>query len=109
MEAPETLRYSASPCVGACFYRGSFEVSKLADTFLDTSAFTKGQLWVNGHNLGRIWNVGPQRTLYLPGPWLRKGRNGVVVLDLQGQPGGELWGLDHPILDGAVLAVTASD
>ena len=103
IEAPEKLAYSAAPCVGACFYRGSFQVTSLADTFLDTSTFTKGQVWINGHNLGRVWNAGPQRTLYLPGPWLHKGMNDVVVLDLQGQPGGTLWGLDHPFLDGAVL------
>jgi beta-galactosidase len=103
IEAPQKLAYGAAPCAGACFYRGSFQVTSQADTFLDTSAFTKGQVWINGHNLGRVWNAGPQRTLYLPGPWLHKGMNEVVVLDLQGQPGGTLWGLDHPFLDGAVL------
>jgi beta-galactosidase len=103
IEAPDKLDYSAAPCVGACFYRGSFQVASLADTFLDTSMFTKGQVWINGHNLGRVWNAGPQRTLYLPGPWLHKGMNDVVVLDLQGQPGGTLWGLDHPYLDGDVI------
>ena len=108
LAAPGTLAYSAAPCAGACFYRGSFEVTSLADTFLDTSAFTKGQVWVNGHNLGRVWNVGPQEALYLPGPWLRKGTNEVVVLDLQGEPGGTLWGLDHPSLDGAVMKAPAA-
>ena len=103
LEAPSKLAYTSAPCFGACFYRASFNVTTLADTFLDTSAFTKGQVWVNGHNLGRVWNVGPQKALYLPGPWLRKGSNEVVVLDLQGQPGATLWGLDHPALDGAVL------
>jgi len=108
MEAPQKLAYTAAPCTGACFYRGNFNVTSLADTFLDTSAFTKGQVWINGHNLGRVWNVGPQKALYLPGPWLRMGMNEVVVLDLQGQPGGTLWGLDHPVLDGAVIkAATA--
>jgi beta-galactosidase len=103
LEAPWKLAYTTAPCVGACFYRGSFNVTSLADTFLDTSTFTKGQVWINGHNLGRVWNVGPQKALYLPGPWLRKGMNEVVVLDLQGQPGGTLWGLDHSLLDGAVI------
>jgi beta-galactosidase GanA len=102
-EAPEKLAYSSAPCVGACFYRSSFKVNSMADTFLDTSTFTKGQVWINGHNLGRVWNAGPQKALYLPGPWLHKGMNDVVVLDLQGQPGGTLWGLDDPVLDGAVL------
>jgi beta-galactosidase len=108
IKAPENLAYTAASCTGACFYRGSFETGSLADTFLDTSMFTKGQVWVNGHNLGRVWDVGPQKALYLPGPWLRKGKNEVVVLDLDGQPGGKLWGLDHPYLDGAVAKVATT-
>lgn len=108
IEKPETLPYTAGPCAGACFYRGSFTVAEQADTYLDTSSFTKGQVWVNGHNLGRVWNVGPQKTLYLPGPWLRKGANEVVVLDLEGQPGGRLWALDHAYLDGATLKVPST-
>ncbi|GAA3750115.1 glycoside hydrolase family 35 protein [Terriglobus aquaticus] len=100
---PTQYKYTAQACSGACFYRGSFTVPRQADTFLDTSGFTKGQVWVNGHNLGRVWDVGPQKALYLPGPWLRKGTNEVVVLDLQGQPGVKVWGLDHPDLDGAVI------
>lgn len=103
MHSPETLTFSSTLCTGACFYRGHFDLAAQADTFLDTSAFTKGQLWINGHNLGRIWNVGPQRALYLPGPWLRKGVNEVIVLDLDGKPGATLRGLDHPDLDGPIL------
>ena len=63
-------------------FRGSFELDNTADTYLDMSAFKKGYVWVNGHNLGRYWYVGPQRRLYCPAPWLRKGKNEVVVLDL---------------------------
>jgi beta-galactosidase len=71
-----------------------------ADTFLDTSAFTKGEVWLNGQPLGRVWNIGPQTTLYVPGPWLRKGENEVVVFDLQGGAGRMLVGRDKPILGG---------
>jgi len=74
MQEPDRLAYAAEPCTGACFYKGNFEVSAPADTFLDTSTFTKGQVWVNGYNLGRVWNIGPQKALYLPEPWLHKGR-----------------------------------
>ena len=42
-----------------------------------------GYAWVNGHNLGRYWSIGPQRHLYVPAEWLRVGRNEVVVLDLE--------------------------
>ncbi|MBQ6010786.1 MAG: beta-galactosidase [Kiritimatiellae bacterium] len=67
-------------------YRGTINVPDdvPADTFLDMRDWTKGIVWVNGHNLGRFWSIGPQQTLYLPGCWLRKGGNEVVVLDFFG-------------------------
>ena len=102
MLAPDKLRFSSEPCSGACFYRASFTIATPADTFLDTSAFVKGEVWVNGRALGRIWNVGPQTALYLPGPWLRSGKNEVVVFDLQGESGRSMQGLDHPVLNGPV-------
>lgn len=85
MLQPSKLKFHRSPCEGACFYRYRVKVSKPGDTFLDTRAFTKGMVWLNGHPLGRAWNIGPQQTLYVPGPWLRKGENEVVVFDLQGK------------------------
>ncbi len=96
-----TLKFSSEPCEGACFYRASFNLTSTGDTFLDTGEFTKGALWLNGHALGRIWNIGPQRTLYAPGPWLRNGTNELIVLDLEGQSGRSVRGLDKPILDRA--------
>jgi len=69
---------------GRGYYRGSFKLSKVGDTFLNFEAFGKGQVWVNGHALGRIWRIGPQQTLYVPGCWLKKGQNEVVVLDIVG-------------------------
>ena len=95
------LKFSRKPCEGACFYRASFNLTTTGDTFLDTGEFTKGALWLNGHALGRIWNIGPQRTLYAPGPWLRNGSNDLIVLDLRGQMGRSVRGLDKPILDAA--------
>ena len=96
-----TLKFSSEPCEGACFYRASFNLTSTGDTFLDTGEFTKGALWLNGHALGRIWNIGPQQTLYAPGPWLRNGTNELIVLDLQGQSGRSVRGLDKPLLDRA--------
>jgi len=93
METPRTLPFKKSDCSGPCFYRGTFDVDRVGDTFLDMSQFTKGQLWVNGHALGRFWNIGPQKTLYVPGPWLQKGENEVVVFDVEGKPGAMLEGL----------------
>jgi beta-galactosidase len=102
MLTPDKLNYSDAPCTGPCFYRATFTIDKPADTFLDTSAFTKGEVWLNGHALGRVWNIGPQKTLYVPGPWLKAGENEVVVFDLEGAPERSLQGLDHPILNAAV-------
>jgi len=69
---------------GPASYRGRFELTETGDVFLDVSALGKGVMWVNGHNAGRFWNVGPQRALYVPGVWLRRGVNEVVAFDLFG-------------------------
>ena len=98
------LPFTRRTCVGPCFYRGFFHVDQAADTFLDTGEFTKGALWLSwlpGQPLGRIWNVGPQQTLYLPGPFLptKPGIFSVIVFDLNGHLSNTLTGRDQPILD----------
>jgi beta-galactosidase len=94
MTHTDKLPFAKKTCEGPCFYRGGFKLDATADTFLDTTEFTKGQLWLNGHTLGRIWNVGPQRTLYAPGPWLAKEQNEVIVFDAKGKMGATVRGLD---------------
>ncbi|MDI3321295.1 beta-galactosidase [Pinibacter soli] len=64
------------------FFQGSFNLPQTADTYIDMSQYKKGMVWVNGHNLGRYWYVGPQQRLYCPASWLKKGENKVVVFDL---------------------------
>ena len=71
----------------AGYYRGYFNLKKVGDTFINMEAFGKGQVYVNGHALGRFWQIGPQQTLYLPGCWLKKGKNEVIVLDVVGPKG----------------------
>ena len=66
------------------YFKGEFMLKKVGDTFLNFEAFGKGQVWVNGHAMGRIWHIGPQQTLYVPGCWLKKGKNEVIVLDIVG-------------------------
>lgn len=68
------------------FYRGSFQVEDIGDTFLRFDGWTKGVAWINGFNLGRYWNAGPQKALYIPGPLLRKGENELVLFELHGGP-----------------------
>jgi beta-galactosidase len=82
MERLDLLRFSADRASAPCFYKGTFHVAAPADTFLDVRDLGKGVLWVNGRNLGRFWNIGPQRSLYVPGPWLREGPNDVVAFDV---------------------------
>ncbi|MEU3955135.1 beta-galactosidase family protein [Streptomyces achromogenes] len=68
-------------------YRGSVTVRGAGDARLELPGRTRGFVWINGFNLGRFWSVGPQRSLYVPGPVLREGENEVWVLDLdEGQP-----------------------
>ncbi|MES2477096.1 MAG: beta-galactosidase [Verrucomicrobiota bacterium] len=62
-------------------YRGNFTLEKTGDTWLDMSKFGKGMVWVNGHNLGRYWQVGAQQTLFLPGCWLKEGKNEITLLE----------------------------
>ena len=89
------------------FFRAHFTLTTTGDTFLDVRNLTKGALWINGHPIGRFWNVGPQQTLYVPGPWLRTGENEIIVFDLQ--PSSDhptVAGLAAPMLD-APVAETA--
>ena len=64
------------------FYRGSFEVKEVGDTYLDFEGWEKGVVFINGFNLGRYWKVGPQKRLYLPAPLLKEGTNEIVVFEL---------------------------
>ena len=82
------------------YYRAYFSLKKVGDTFINMEAFGKGMVYVNGHALGRFWNIGPQQTLYVPGCWLKKGKNEVVVLDIIGPKGEpEAYCQDKPELD----------
>lgn len=81
------------------FYRGSFNLKSVGDTFLDSTSWDKGNVWVNGHHLGRFWKIGPQQTLYLPAQWLKKGKNDVVVLELGTPRKASLRGVKNQIFD----------
>ena len=84
---------------GRGYYRGYFDLKKVGDTFLNFETWGKGQVWVNGHAMGRIWSIGPQQTLYVPGCWLKKGRNEVIVLDIVGPSEKVVWGQAEPELN----------
>ena len=63
------------------FHRGVFELQEAADTFMEFPG-VKGNVWINGFNIGRYWEAGPQKTLYVPAPLLKKGKNEIVVFEL---------------------------
>ncbi|UFU13322.1 beta-galactosidase [Curtobacterium sp. C1] len=67
---------------GPVFAAGSFDLTEPGDRYLSLDGFRKGVAWVNGFCLGRYWSRGPQRTLAVPGPVLRAGRNEVVVFEV---------------------------
>src|SRR6185437_3343530 len=92
------------------FFRATFTLAQTGNTFLDIRNLGKGALWINGHIIGRFWNAGPQQTLYVPAPWLRKGRNQITVFDMAPQSARpHVAGLAHPILNGPVANQTTSN
>ena len=102
-----TMRYaweSEDLMFGRGYYRGYFDLKKVGDTFLNFETWGKGQVYVNGHALGRIWSIGPQQTLYVPGCWLKKGKNEVIVLDVVGPKEKVVWGQKEPELNKLQLA-----
>lgn len=64
-------------------YTGQFSIDKVGDTFLDMQNWGKGIVFINGHNLGRYWKIGPQQTLYVPGCWLNRGKNYIEIFEQQ--------------------------
>jgi beta-galactosidase len=92
------LKFHTATTTGPAFWRATFNLKKPGDTFLDIRSWGKGVVWVNGHCLGRYWDIGPTQTSYLPGCWLHAGKNEIVILDLIGPDKPEIAGLDHPIL-----------
>ena len=81
------------------FYKAGFNLSKTGDTWLDMSRFGKGIVFLNGHHLGKYWNIGPQQTLFVPGVWLKAGRNELIVFDEQSGPHYSISLISHPIIN----------
>ncbi len=81
------------------FWKGSFNLAETGDVFLDVSTWGKGILWVNGHMMGRFWNIGPTQTMFVPGAWLKEGDNEIIVLDLLSPQKPVIAGLKKPELN----------
>ena len=74
-----SAKTSARPGI---FFRGEFELGETSDTYIDMSGYEKGVVWINGNNLGRYWEIGPQHSLYCPASFFKEGNNEIVVFDL---------------------------
>jgi len=101
---------SLSEC--PAFYRGQFAVATPQDSFLSLKGWTKGVCWINGFNIGRYWNCGPQQTLYVPRPLFQEGQNEIVLLELDGAPDScmnfsrEMW--SRPLVGSARTTLSSS-
>lgn len=96
------FKYAANKDTNApkpALYKGTFTLTKTGDTYLDMHGYGKGFVFLNGRNLGKYWNIGPQQTLYIPAGWLKKGLNEVVVFDELKSSHTKIAALDHPILN----------
>ncbi|MCM1268709.1 MAG: beta-galactosidase [Bacteroidales bacterium] len=82
----------------AAFYKFEFDAGEQCDTFLDTENFGKGCAFINGFNLGRFWEIGPQKRLYVPAPLLKIGRNTVIIFETEGKCAEKITLADEPDL-----------
>ncbi len=83
----------------SAFYRGYFNIIDPKDTFLKLDNFTKGFVIINGFNIGRYWEIGPQQTLYVPASLLKDGENEIIIFESDGLKGeAEIEFVDTPIL-----------
>jgi beta-galactosidase len=98
---PDLQSFSNKNSLGRpVIYQGRFDLNTTGDTFLDMRNWGKGIVFVNGYHLGRYWSVGPQQTLYLPGVWLKKGENEIVIFEqLNDQIQNQVSAIKTPILD----------
>lgn len=93
------LSFGGDEAEAPAFYEGTFTMEEPADTFLRTDSFKKGFVVLNGFNLGRYWEVGPQKTLYVPGSLLKKGENTLLLFESDGRKGeAEVEFVDRPEL-----------
>lgn len=95
----ESIDFNSGYAAGLpSFYRFEFDVTEPADTFLDTEGFGKGAAFINGFNLGRFWDIGPQKRLYLPAPLMKKGKNTIIIFETEGKSSDSIYLSDVPSL-----------
>lgn len=79
--------------------KATFIIKEAGDTYLDMRNWGKGCVWINGYNLGRYWEIGPQQSIYVPAEWLKKGSNEIVVFEMVRPEQHVLVTMDKPVLN----------
>ena len=89
MDNLHKLSFQSGAAGGAkTFYQFNFTVyGEPHDTFLCADNFKKGFAVLNGFNLGRYWEIGPQKTLYVPKSVLKTGENELILFEAEGIKG----------------------
>jgi len=82
----DNFKAASAPSTGPAFYHATFTLNQLGGSFLDLRNWSFGVVWVNGHNLGRFWDHGGLRSLFVPSEWLKQGQNDITVLELHDAP-----------------------
>ena len=85
-------------------FQAVVKLDKTADTFIDMSKWKKGTVYVNGRNIGRYWNIGPQLSLYCPAPFLKKGANQIDIVELELTEPQPIRGLARPLVRAAAIS-----
>lgn len=99
LENLDKLDFSKGYSTGLpAFYRFTFVVEELGDTYIDLTGWGKGSVWINGFNLGRFWEIGPQKRLYLPAPLLHLGENSIIIFETEGKSLETIYLQDEPSL-----------
>jgi len=100
---------SSEPSSTPAMYRAILHVKdQPQDTFINMTDWTKGNVFINGFNLGRYWDVGPQQTLYLPAPFLKVGENELMIFELH-SASKTIEFVDKPILNSVFKSKTRKD
>jgi beta-galactosidase len=95
----ENLNYSNTNGQGPAWYTSDFVLENAGDAYLDMRGWGKGMVWINGYNLGRYWKVGPTHTMYVPGCWLKKGANIIIIFDVESHEKPKIKGISEPIFE----------
>ena len=97
-KAMRELVTDGSACEGVpSLHKLTFQVDEKADTWLELPGWGKGTVLLNGFTLGRFWEIGPQKRLYIPAPLLKTGKNTLRIVETEGHAGKALL-LDEPDL-----------